>query len=373
MAKKKDRARYGDYCEVINGELYGVVNIPVGNGKYRKKRKKVSTKTDARLWALEQLELARHGSPEEKEFVTFLDLAAWYSKYFLTEPVFENGMKVQGVKDWKRQKAKLDCIAAYFGPKRLAHFGETNLRAYAHERRTKDKVTTATLNRDFALMRAMFRKGHAENPSVKIPHFPINTKAEVERDRVLTRDEETRLLAACEAVESLDYEKKGKQVHTDKHRTNRGHLKAIIIVAVDTAMRAGEIFSLTWDNVDLKTGIITIRAQHSKTGQGRKVGMTPRVKAELDKLKGKGTIFNYRSVRQAFSTACDRAKIKDLHFHDLRHTATTRMIRAGIPHTEVMKITGHTQLKTFLRYLNLVDESVQNTASMLADYLDSTP
>lgn len=365
----KKGVRYGDYCEVINGELYSSVNIPIGNGKYRKKRKKVNTKTDARLWALEQLELARHGSPEEKDFVTFLDLAAWYSKYFLGEPVFENGMKVQGVKDWKKQQAKLKRMAEFFGPKRLAHFGETNLRAYADERRSKDRVTTATLNRDFALMRSMFRKGHAENPAVKVPHFPINTKAEVERDRVLSRDEETRLLAACEAVETLEYERGGKTVKS-QHRTNRGHLKAIIIIAVDTAMRAGEIFSLTWDSVDLEQGIITIQSQHSKTGRMRKVGMTPRVKAELTALRGKGKIFNYHSVRRAFATACDRAKIKDLHFHDLRHTATTRMIRAGIPHTEVMKITGHTQLKTFLRYLNLVDESIQNTANMLADYLN---
>lgn len=79
---------------------------------------------------------------------------------------------------------------------------------------------------------------------------------------------------------------------------------------------------------------------------------------------------NSRGVaRKAFATACRRAEIKDLHFHDLRHTATTRMIRAGVPHAEVMKITGHTQMRTFMRYLNLVDESVQNTANILAEYL----
>lgn len=72
---------------------------------------------------------------------------------------------------------------------------------------------------------------------------------------------------------------------------------------------------------------------------------------------------------RAFATACSRANITDLHFHDLRHTATTRMIRAGVPHTEVMKITGHTQMKTFLRYLNLGSDAVQNAATMLGAYI----
>ena len=43
------------------------------------------------------------------------------------------------------------------------------------------------------------------------------------------------------------------------------------------------------------------------------------------------------------------AGVRDFPFHNCRHTATTRMIAAGSPHTEVMKITGHSQLKTFLR------------------------
>jgi len=370
MAKRKT-SRYGDYVEILHGEIYASINIPVGNGKYKKKRKRVENRTEARQWALAELDRIKHGSPDEKEFNTFLDLAEWYKKYFLHAPVFEHGMKVDGVKDWKKSQAKLDRMSAYFGPKRLATFSETDLRAYAIERRKTDKVTTATLNRDFALMRAMFKKGFAENPALSVPKFPINPAAEVERDRVMTFDEEALILAACESTEPLEYERKGQSV-TAKHKTNREHLRAIVIIAVDTAMRSGEIFSLTWNDINLESDIITIRARNSKTGKGRRVGMTPRVKAEFMKLaQSKGKVFAITSARKAFATACRRAKITDLHFHDLRHTATTRMIRAGVPHAEVMKITGHTQIKTFMRYLNLVDDSVQNTAAMLAKYLES--
>jgi integrase len=75
------------------------------------------------------------------------------------------------------------------------------------------------------------------------------------------------------------------------------------------------------------------------------------------------------TIKTAFKSACEEAGIKDFRFHDCRHTATTRMIASGSPHTEVMKITGHTQLKTFLRYLNITPETARTVASRLSDYL----
>jgi integrase len=75
------------------------------------------------------------------------------------------------------------------------------------------------------------------------------------------------------------------------------------------------------------------------------------------------------TIKTAFKSACKEADIKDFRFHDCRHTATTRMIASGSSHTEVMKITGHTQLKTFLRYLNITSETASNVASRLGKYL----
>lgn len=357
---------------MIGGELYASVHIPIGGGKYKRKRKKVESRHEARQWALQQLDTARHGSAEETKFETLHDLIDWYKKYFLHEPVFEQGRKVEGVKDWQKSRSKLDRIAEHFGPKRLRGFSETDLKGYAQTRRARDSVTTATLNRDFALMRAMFKKGQSVKPDLIVPKFPINTSAEVERDRVMSFEEETAILAACADVEPLAYVRAGRKV-VSAHRTNRGHLKAVIVIAVDTAMRAGEIFSLTWADVDLDGRTITIQSKNSKTQRMRKIGMTPRVGDALKALpsgKPADLVFRIKTARKAFATACERAKVKDLHFHDLRHTATTRMIRAGIPHTEVMKITGHTQMRTFLRYLNLGDSTLKTTADLLADYLN---
>lgn len=373
MPRKRKRSHYGDYCEERADGLYAVVQIPIGGGKHRKRRKRVGTRYEARQWALEQLRHAHHGPAGDLE--TFIDLAEWYAEYFLQPPVYERGLKVQGVKDWRKSRAKLDRMAAHFGPKRLAAFAERDLLAYARHRREKDGVSTATINRDFALMRAMFRKGHEHDPNIKLPRFPINTAAEHERDRVMSFDEERALLAVCDDTEALEYVRpSGTVSRTTKHRTNRGHLRAIIILAVDTAMRANEIYSLTWDDIDLENGVITVQSRNTKTQRMRKIGMTPRVRAEIERLRSAGSVFGIKSARKAFATACRKAGIKDLHFHDLRHTGTTRMVRAGIPHTEVMKITGHSQIRTFLRYLNLGDTTVQSVAERLGRYLDdSTP
>ncbi|MEO8648915.1 MAG: site-specific integrase [Acidobacteriota bacterium] len=374
--KKKSRVRYGEYCETINGRLYGSIYIDIGGGKYKRKRKRVHSTLEAKQWALGELAAHREGTIDVTPATTFGDLVTWFAANYLTKPVYDNGIKVEGVKDWKASKAKLERISVYFAGRSIASITEHDLRAFAKHRRLTDEVTTATINRDLALIRSMFRRGREANRLVNVPKFPINLAAEKERDRVLSFDEERRLLAACVGRETIEYERKGKVVTADVE-ARRKHLAPIIMMAVDTAMRQGEIMKLTWADIDFASGLITVQYFNSKTQKTRRIGMTPRVAAALIDLQAvaKGgsdsLVFNITNPHRAFVTACERAKIKDLHFHDLRHTATTRMIRAGIPHTEVMKITGHSQIKTFLRYLNLGDSTVQNAAAQLGEYLGS--
>jgi integrase len=372
--KKKARNRYGDYCLTVRGEMFAAVNLPIGNGKYKQKRKKVANATEARQWALAELDKVKHGTIEVTRSTTFAELAAWYKREFLIAPVFENGIKLDGVKDHKKLRAKLDRVVEFFGGRQASGFTEHDFTAYARHRRKADSVTTATINRDLSLIRSMFLRAKSVNKLLHVPRFPINIAAEAERDRVLSFDEETRLLAHCVDTEVVEYERRGKKHTGVEIEAKRAHLAGIIIMAVDTAMRSGEIFKLDWRDVDLANDLITVQFFNSKTQKTRRIGMTPRVKAillekaALDDTTGK--VFNAKNASRAFRTACVRANITDLHFHDLRHTATTRMIRAGIPHTEVMKITGHTQIKTFLRYLNLGSETVQNAASRLGRFID---
>ena len=151
----------------------------------------------------------------------------------------------------------------------------------------------------------------------------------------------------------------------------------MIITATDTGLRRGELFKLKWKDIDFLSSTIIIQATNSKTEKQRTVGMTPRIKQEIKQLWESsakdldGLVFGIKhSIKNSWKSACEESQINDLRFHDLRHTATTRMIRAGIPHTEVMKITGHTQVKTFLRYLNLTKDRLLESANILSSYND---
>jgi integrase len=109
----------------------------------------------------------------------------------------------------------------------------------------------------------------------------------------------------------------------------------------------------------------------------RTVGVTTRLREEFEALweasskDSNKTVFGItNTIKTSFKSACEEAGITDFRFHDCRHTATTRMIASGSPHTEVMKITGHSQLKTFLRYLNITSETTNRVASNLDSYLN---
>jgi integrase len=137
-------------------------------------------------------------------------------------------------------------------------------------------------------------------------------------------------------------------------------------------MRRGEMFQMRWSDVNLETDEIFIPQTNTKTDAERTVGINSRLHDELQNLWNNspedknGLVFGItNTIKTAWKTACDKADIKNFRLHDCRHTATTRMIASGSPHTEVMKITEHTQLKTFLRYLNITSETAKRCAARL--------
>lgn len=140
-----------------------------------------------------------------------------------------------------------------------------------------------------------------------------------------------------------------------------------MICALDTGMRLGEILTLTLGDVDLSGRLISIRSTHTKTQQSRAVPITRRLLAELqgvvNDLNADERVFGIVSnVKNSFTAACRRAEIEGLRFHDLRHTAATRWIQAGMPITTVSGLLGHADIKTTYRYVN-------PTPQMLADAL----
>lgn len=173
---------------------------------------------------------------------------------------------------------------------------------------------------------------------------------EVERTRILSVAEEQRLLKNCERW--------------------RQHLRPILIFAIETACRRGEIRKLKWSDINLTGRTIRIQATNTKTLKPRLVPISARLRDTLAELRANhlrpnSLVFGGADFKTSFNKACSDAKLTDVHFHDLRHTAITRMLEKGISPPLVMKIAGHTQQKTFLRYVNQSEQSVYEIAIKL--------
>jgi integrase len=208
---------------------------------------------------------------------------------------------------------------AFFKRKTFAEISPMLIESFKSERRkgltkTGKPRSPASVNRELALLSSIFsmamRKPHrltAENPCLEVKKIP----EENQRSRYLTPEDEIRLLAACVG--------------------DREHLRPIILMAVNTGMRRGEILSLRWSQVDFQRGVVHL--VRTKSGKGRDVPINLVIREELLKLRQSSSecVFTSQKTgralthcKRAFASACRVAGIEDLHFHDLRHTAATR-------------------------------------------------
>jgi integrase len=321
---------------------------------------------------------------------TFADLADHYDKHYLKPAEYVEGRKISGLRSLKGLSGQLNAARTYFGQRGLRSITYSDLSSFRSERlktptrgdlaryneelkvheasKQKRKAETpklgitrtiATVNREMALLRRMFRVAQREGWIVNNPFSMgeslISVADEKKRERILTRKEELRLLEAC-------------------NDSQRGHLRPILICALDTGMRQGEIFSLRWRDVDLKSGGILVAAFNTKTMRARKINVTIRLARELETLASQSPrrlndrVFGIaNNVKRSFDAARRAAGIEDLRFHDLRHTAATRLVSAHIPLSEVGRVLGHTQANTTYRYVN----SNSETAKRAAEALDS--
>lgn len=377
--RKERRNREGSVYE-YKGKVYARVQLIGEDGKRKDKKVLAKSRKHAReLIATLKTEVKAHGDSVLDSYrMTFGELAKIYETVKLVPARYEDGRKVAGLRSWRYTKSFLPTLVTHFGRRQLRSIKHSDLEAFRLERLgTPVRCGTdeddepiyrprrmASVHRELGLLRAMLRYAEREGWIVKSPFDGntglISTANETKRDRILTREEEKRLLAGCTG--------------------RRKHLKPILLAALDTGMRRGELFKLTWQDVDLAANLIHVRATNTKTETERTVGITDRLRAELERIYAEhpenypGPIFGVLdNVKTAFTGLREDAKLKDFRFHDLRHTAITRMIQCGLPAAEVMKISGHTQYSTFSRYVNVNQEAARRGAELLTAYLAQPP
>ena len=232
----------------------------------------------------------------------------------------------------------------------------------------------STINRHLQALSKMFNLGIDnglidKNPMRKVKRL----KEDNFKIRFLEKTEEKRLFKA------LDYH----YTVTTRERTKKEfypykHLENIIVCALQTGMRRGEILGLLKNCVDLKNEYLELLK--TKSGKARKIPISKKLKPILeqalnDKTNTSDYVFinpatgtKYKDIKHAFAGLMQQAKIKNFRFHDFRHTVATRMVEAGIDLAVVQEILGHASIQTTMRYAHPVPERKKQAIDALSSF-----
>ncbi|MEM3561447.1 MAG: tyrosine-type recombinase/integrase [Nitrososphaerota archaeon] len=222
--------------------------------------------------------------------------------------------------------------------------------------RQKQRVSLVTINKELRFLstlinRAVEFKWIQDHELYRRPILIRGVKSE--RLRYLSEKEERRLLKAIK----------------------NPLLKDIVIFALNTGLRKSEILNLKWDEVDLRLKCIILGSEKTKSKRKHILPLNQKalevIKRRLkEKRKGCPYVFHrsgkeIKCFKEAFKNALKRAKIKDFHFHDLRHTFASRLVQKGVDLYVVKHLLNHADITTTQRYAHLRLDNMRKAVEML--------
>lgn len=314
------------------GSPYLWIRWTGADGKQKKESTKTTLKTEAEYLLSVKRKAAMEGiiPDRNKKAVLF---SAFMKDYLVSS---------EHQKAYESKKFRVDLLLKEFGDIPISTFSIKAVEQY-QSKRLKEGKKPASVNKELATLKHMLSKAvewemvseEAVKGALKVKLLQENNR----RLRYLSKDESATLIGKCTK-----------------------HLRPMVVAALNTGMRRGEIFGLTWDRVDLRHGFILLST--SKNGERREIPINATLRAQfeelaLDNVDGHRFVFHekdgkpYDSVKRSFKTACDDAKIADFHFHDLRHTFASQLVMAGVDLTTLKELLGHKDIKMTLRYAHL--------------------
>jgi integrase len=257
-------------------------------------------------------------------------------------------------------------LVKHFGKRRIRSITYADIEEYRNEllstktTLTKKDRSVADVHRALARLRSVFtyavqKEWLTRNPFTKGEPL-ISMAQEVVRERVLSTDEQRKLLQACQTKQ-------------------RRLIYPIILTALDSGCRRGELLKLKWRDVDLEKGAITVIATNAKTNRQRMIDLEPISMAELRKMaKDSGgfaddLVFGVKAnFDGAWHAAMEEAKVTSARFHDLRATAITTWLLRGMSVPFAMNRSGHADPKIFMRYVRMCEEVQQKQRERLREW-----
>jgi integrase len=261
----------------------------------------------------------------------------------------------------KTRRSHQTCLNALlnsdmFKGKRLTEISTEAVAKYHAERGTERRVSA---NRELGFLKMILQRAVewgelGSNPAARVKKFAEQRN----RLRILSDDEAARLLDAA-----------------------RPHLRPLLMLLLTTGMRPNEAFALRWaydgwdtekkaksSIVSIKKRVIFIPASLSKNHKDREVPLSNELVALLDALPrdASGKVFEMNSAPKSFRAAVDDAELKNVTLYTLKHTAASRMIRAGVDIVTVCELLGHADIKTTMIYCHSSAETKRDAVARVS-------
>lgn len=257
-------------------------------------------------------------------------------------------------RSWWRDEGIVKILSKLYGGKYLHEIDIESIEEYKASR--AKVVKPATVNKELACLKCMLNRavdwGKLDaNPASRVKLMKENNK----RLRYLEKEEIKRLLGHCSSPK----------------------IRSIVVLALNTGMRKGEIENLKWRDIDFQNGCICITEQ--KNGEKDYLPLNEPARQALIAVpkhpsspyvfcKKDGSTYN---VRKSFATALKKAGILDFHFHDLRHTFASHLAMSGVDLNTVRELMRHKDFHTTLRYAHLSRDHKARAVNVLANQMDT--
>ena len=225
----------------------------------------------------------------------------------------------------------LKILLPFFADFPVMRINKSQVEEFRRARRKENpKVKDATVNRDVSVLRRILYWAVEESLMLANPLARLRMARERRtRKPVLSVAEEDLLLGAASK-----------------------HLQGIVITALDTGMRRGEVLGQRWEHIDFPRRLLFVTKSKTPEGESREIPLTARLFDLLSARQRKeGVIFTYhgnpfRDLKTAWRIVLQKSGIRHVRFHDLRHTFNTRLMEAGVMQEVRMALMGHSSGRT---------------------------
>ncbi len=260
-------------------------------------------------------------------------------------------------------------LQPHFSGRVLNDLKRSDVRGYIAAR-TAAGVKGSTINRELGLLSSALNRARLDwDWEIPNPAQGMREREPEGRKVFLTRDQFDTLLVTASGQKRAPY------------------LADLIVVAVMTGCRKGELLGLEWSRVDWAANVIVLRGSDTKAGKSRLVPINEAAKdALLRRLQFRqkhcpDALFAFCgqdgkrmvAVKSSYRAACEASGLRGLRFHDLRHTCGSWLAQAGVPSSHIAAVLGHSTVRMTERYAHLAPANARDAVEKLMGVPNPVP